>query len=283
MQIQTTALTTLVGTLIMFTASIAIARRVHGANAPALRPVRLFGRFFAVFGVFFLLMWLPNVLLSTNPAAFPEAMAWGYVVGHIFLYIAFLTAALMLCAIVPRLAGKERWVVVIGSIFMVYQTVINAITMIWGRQPSYNYEQSLVQYNAAPIVGAGIGVIALITIFPAGILFIMNAVRNPAQRLRSGLMGSGFLAMTIGGPMHDVATGWQMYAVADVVTIIGMLLTGLGVLYRLDQAIVIGRSAAVPAGPVLAGAAVAQPIASVTTQPEPASAPEPGPTAGQSS
>jgi hypothetical protein len=247
MQVQSTALTTLIGTIIMFAASYLIGQRIKHAAVPALRPIQLFRRFFMFFGLFFLFMWAPNVLLSTNPGAFPLAMAWGYVAGHIFLYLAFITTALMLCTIVPRLAGKERWVIGVGAVYTVLQTALNAVTMIWGTQPTYNYQQSLVQYNAAPVVGAGIGILALTTIFPAGILFLVNAFRNPAQRLRSGLMGVGFLIMTFAGPMHDVAVNWQMYAIADVFTTIGMILTGVGVAYRLDQSLSLNRQAIAPA------------------------------------
>ncbi|HEY6737075.1 MAG TPA: hypothetical protein VI322_05155 [Candidatus Saccharimonadia bacterium] len=246
MEIQSTALTTIIGAIIMFGASYIIHRRLQQSSVAALRPIQLFQRFFLAFGLFFLIMWLPNLTLGPNPAAFPVAQAWGYIVGHIFLYLAFITTGLMMCTIVPRLAGKERWVAGLGAVLAAAITIANTATMLFGTLPSYNYERSLVQYNAAPVVGAGIGIFAMLTLLPAGILFLANAFRNPAQRIRSALLGVGFFVMTIAGPLHDVATTWQMYSVADIATIIGMVITGIGVVYRLDQSLALNRPAPAP-------------------------------------
>ena len=237
LQIQTTALTTLIGAVIMFVAAIVIGIRLQHARAAALRPIQLFQWFFAFFGCFFLVMWLPNLLLTSRPADFPATQAWAYVVGHGFLYAAFTTIGLMLCSIVPRLAGKDRWVLAVALSLGLVTTVMSAATMIGGTQPAYNYQQSVVEYHVAPVVGAAIGLFAMLTILPAGVLFAINALRNPAQRLRSGLLGAGFILMTLAGPLHDIATNWQLLVIADITTILSVAITGLGVLYRFDQSL----------------------------------------------
>ncbi len=105
---------------------------------------------------FFLIMLVPHVLLYSNRPMFSIAMAWGYGVGYIFLYIAFAYVLRMVFSILPQLAPKQRF--------------------------------------------------ALISLLPAGILFLVNAAKSQGgKRLRSLLLGCGFVLLTVAGPLHDVA------------------------------------------------------------------------------
>jgi hypothetical protein len=79
---------------------------------------------------------------------------------------------------------------------------------------------------------------------PAAVLFLINAWRKPEQRIRSGLLGSGFAVISLAGPLHDVATTAQLYAAADIFSILGIILIGSGVVYRLEQTMSLGRPAA---------------------------------------
>jgi hypothetical protein len=241
MQLQLTALVTIIGIIVMFGAWAFVGQRIKGGQAETLRTVSLLRRFFLFMGIFFAIMAAPNVYVTLDPAKFPLAMAWGYVVGHIFLYLAFITIAKMICTIVPRLASKEPLITVVGSVFTVAITIVNAVTMIWGTQPTYNYARHLIEYNASPLVGASIGILGLLTILPAAVLFFVNAVKNPARRTRSLLLAVGFLLITTAGPLHDVARTWQLYMAADIFSIIGIILVGAGVVYRLDQSLALNQ------------------------------------------
>ncbi|HEX3082479.1 MAG TPA: hypothetical protein VHQ86_04440 [Candidatus Saccharimonadia bacterium] len=246
MAIQTTAITTLLGLLVMLGAYLYVGQRIHESKTPVLRPVRLLHQFFLSMVVFFILMSLPDLWLTFDPSKFPLYMAWGYSIGHIFLYTAFIAVGRMLFSIVPKLASKEKLLTVVLGVVTVVITVVNVITMVWGTQPAYNAERSLIQYNAAPVVGATIGLMAAITVLPAAILFLINAFQNKARRVRSLLLGSGFAVMVVGGPLHDVARSWQMYLAADILAIICIVLVGAGVVYRFEESISLERSQSAP-------------------------------------
>jgi hypothetical protein len=250
MEVQLTTLTTVIGLLVMFGAWLFVGQRLKQAQGTALRPVTLLHGFFLYMGIFFVIMAAPTVWIGLDPSKFPLYMAWGYVLGHIFLYLAFTNIGRMLFTIIPKLSSKEPVILMVGLVATAVITVINAVTMIWGTQPAYNFERHLIQYNAAPAVGASIGILALLTVMPAAILFLANAVRNPASRVRSLLLGSGFLLMVAGGPLHDVATSWQMYMAADIITILSVVLVGAGVVYRFNQSLSLAKPAAPTTAPV---------------------------------
>jgi hypothetical protein len=110
--------------------------------------------------------------------------------------------------------------------------------MIWGTQPAYDQENRVILFNAHPAVGASIGLYAAISVLPAAILMIMNGVRNPRLRIRSFLLGIGFFVVMTAGPLHDTATSWQMYLVADILSAIGFFILAAGVMYRFEERIV---------------------------------------------
>lgn len=237
MEIPLTALSTLTGLVVFALAYIFTRQRLRQNTAPTTRPVHLLSKFFLHMAVFFAFMSAPYAWLYFNAAEFPVMMAWGYTVGHIFLYTAFSYVAAMFCVIVPRFASKEKLVwFMSGVVFNIIITILTALTMVWGTQPVYDYERHITQFNAAPIVGISIGIFALITMMPIAILFMKQAFRSHGgQRLKPLLLGLGFISMTISGPLHDTAQNWQTFLIADICTIISILLLGIGIVYRLNQ------------------------------------------------
>lgn len=246
---QSTALTTFIGVVILLSSWYMIVRRSEQSGQPMLRPVRLLSKFFLFMAIFFAIVWLPHLSLLTAPDQFPLLMAVGYVVGHVFLYIALLQVGRMVFAMIPRLAGKDTFLVVVGLVANVAITAVNTVTMIFGVRPVYDYERHISQLNAAPVVGISIAVFALVTLLPAAILFIVNAVRSSgARRVRSLLLGFGFLLQMSAGPLHDVARSWEVYLIADILTILSVVIVGAGVAFRQDQSLA-PEAAAQPADP----------------------------------
>jgi len=191
----------------------------------------------AVFGFF---VTAPYLWLRLSPAAFSNAMAWGYVVGHIFLYIACLNVALLVCTLVQRLANAARTVTILWVVFIVAITIINAKTMIWGVKPIFNTSLSITELRASPIVGAGIAIQTLVSLFPAFILFTVGAVKgNGSRRIKSVLLATGFLTIIVGGPMHDLARSADFYAMADLLTTLSILLLGAGIGYQVDTSLAV--------------------------------------------
>jgi hypothetical protein len=250
MFIPLTGLTTVLGVVVMLGAWVFVKYRIEHVHAVVLRPVRLLHSFFLYMLIFFSIMSLPYYWLATAPEQFPVAMAWGYVVGHIFLYLAFMQVARMTCAIVPKLNNKETAVIWIWSIIAVVITIVNAKTMIWGIQPMFDYQNNITLFRAHVAVGATIGIMAAISIFPAAIMFIINAFKSQGpRRVRSLLLGAGFFMMMTAGPMHDIAHTGAVYAFADIVTMLSMIIVGIGVGYRLEQSLSLSKEAPVVVAP----------------------------------
>jgi hypothetical protein len=240
MDIPLTAITTVVGVFVMFGAWLFVGQRMKQSHAVILRPVQLFNQFFLSMAIFFTIMAVPHIWLFTDPTRFPIWMAWGYVVGHIFLYLAFINIIRMTFTIVPRLTPKAPLAIGAAIVVTVGVTIINAITMIFGTQPSYDYVQHVTQFNASPIVGASIGIFAALAVFPPAVLFIVNAFKSQGnRRVRSLILGGGLILLMTAGPLHDVAKNWQTYMLADVLSILSIIVTGAGVVYRLEQSLTV--------------------------------------------
>jgi hypothetical protein len=238
MYIPLTFVTTLIGSVVMLGAWVYIGYRADKVHAVAARPVQLFRQFFLNLGLFLTFLWISHLWLTFDPANFPLAAAIGYVVGHVFLYIGFTSIARMTCVLIPKLASKERLITVTTLSLAAVVTVINAVTMIFGTRPSFDYINNVTLFNASPIVGASIGLYGLITMVPAIILFMMNAIKaSGTKRVRSGLLAIGLFALVLAGPLHDLARTSQVYVFADVLTIISMIIIGTGVAYRLEESL----------------------------------------------
>lgn len=223
-----------------------IGQRIRASKTGVSHQIHLLHNFFLYMGCFFVLMALPHTMLSWDAEKFPQFMAWGYVVGHIFLYLALIMISRMTFSIVPRLASKEVWVTVVGLIATIAITWVNAATMIFGQQPTYDYEQHLTLFNAAPIVGAAIGIFAAVAVLPAAILFIADGIKNTGHRVRSWLLGGGLFLLMTAGPLHDIARTWQLYMIADILSMVSIILVGGGVVYRMEQSFSLAKSANAP-------------------------------------
>ena len=225
----------LLGAVVSLGSWFIIGQRSRQSAAKVSTQVMLLQRFFLFMGIFTVLMFIPQIILYTRPSLFPVSMAWGYVVGHVFLYIAFAYTLRLTFSMIPRLADKQVFAIVAAAVAATVITLVNAVTMIWGRLPAYDYINHVTLFNAHPFVGAGIALFAAVSVIPAAILIIMNGVRNPKLRIRSFLLGFGFILIMTAGPLHDTATTWQLYMVADIVSAIGMFVLAGGVLYRFEE------------------------------------------------
>lgn len=220
----------------MFACWLFISRRMHDNPATATNQTKLLNHFFLFMCIFMLIMFLPHVLINTKWSGyFPLYMAYGYVFGHIFMYLSMLQIIRLFFSIVPRLNDKDGLITGFGILYAVAMTVINAVTMIGGVQPQFDNELGVTLFNAHPVVAAGIGIYAAATIMPATILMLINGFTNPGARIRSFLLGGGLLIIAVGGPIHDSARTANVYALADVLTIIGLIVCATGVVYRMEQ------------------------------------------------
>jgi len=246
-----TILTTLGGSLLLFASWYLISARINRAEVPPSRQIIFLRGFYFYIAVFFLLMFLPHLLLNFDASKFPLYMSLGYTIGHIFYYVSLLYLSRALFSLVPQLAKREKIAtmlsVIIGSII----TVLTTVTMVFGKRPAFDYAHHVTLFNANPVVGVSIAVFSFIIVAPTAFLMILNGIHNPSARVRSFLLGGGLFVLLTGGPIHDNARTGMVYAAADILTIVGLLIVTSGLLYRFDERLVPGtqplqKSAAQP-------------------------------------
>ena len=168
-------------------------------------------------------------------------MALGYVIGHVFMYLAFLNIGRLFFSIVPRLNDKESFLYFIGLLATIGITLLNAKTMIWGNRPAFDEELGVTLFNVHPAIGAAIGIFAALTVLPTAILMIVNGATNHAARTRSYLLGGGLLILITAGPVHDLATTASLYMIADIASMVGLLMIAGGVAYRIEERIALAH------------------------------------------
>lgn len=238
MEISYSALSNVTGLVVMLTAYMFIRKRSQASNRPVSKSVEFMRKFFLFFGIFYLPISLPFIFLELSPSQFPMAMAVGFMIGHFFLYLAYMYTLRMTFSLVPQLADKDKWAIGWGIFVAVLGTSLALFTMVLGTPPSYDFSKHIVDYQQAPPLAATIAIGAIIAWIPAGIFFISHAIRNKGSRARSLLLGVGFITLTAVGPLHGLAQNWQTFVIADVATIGSIIMIGAGIAYKIkhDQA-----------------------------------------------
>ena len=233
-QIPLTAATTLVGSAVTAYAAIYLSLQIRDPRKSIQPPVRYMQKYFILWSIFFACMSVPY-LWTDNAARFSLSAAWAYVVGHIFIYIGLMYISRTTFALVPRLSAYSKYLAPFWLTATVVVTAINAKTMIWGVQPTFNHKLHLTEFHTSPAVGIPLAVMAVLAFMPAVILFLLSAVRaRGINRIKPALISLGFLFIIIGGPMHDNARTAQLYAVADFFTTLGMIVILFGVAFRVQ-------------------------------------------------
>lgn len=231
MNLPITGISITIDTICMLLAWWFLGKRLAGANASARTSMSCIRMFFLHMALFFLIMGLPHLALIGSDADFSLMMGIGYTIGHIFLYIAYYYLWKLLASIVPAIHDKRQFILPIWVMVNVAVTALTGYFSIYQQNLTYDPINRITDLNASPLVGAAIGIVSMATFLPVAILLLVGSFRNHgAARLRSLLMGSGFAVVAVSGPLHDVANTWQMFLVADVLTILSILLITLGVL-----------------------------------------------------
>lgn len=223
-----------------------IGRRIMHDENGGTQQAKLLHNFFLYMAVFFVFMFLPHALLGYRPELFPLAMALGYVIGHVFMYLGFINILRLFFSIVPRLNDKDGLAVVLGLVAAIGITVFTAITMIWGMQPEFDDRNGITLFNTHASIGTAIALFSAVTVVPTAILMIMNGIANRTTRVRSFLLGGGLLLLMAGGPLYDLAKNVELYLLADIVTVLGLILIASGVAYRIEERISLAKTAPAP-------------------------------------
>jgi hypothetical protein len=240
------ALTMFISSIAMLASAYVVNRRLKSSSGGGSFQAQFMSRYFLCMGIFCFFMFLPHVVRTNSPENFPLAMAYGYTIGHIFCYAGFTYILRLTFSIVPRLSRFDGQAVILGVLVNVILTSLTAVTMMLGTQPQFDAEKGVTLLNVHPAVGIGIILYAVVAVVPAALLMLYNGFTNPTARLRSLLLGGGFLISMIAGPLHDNAATANVYMLADIITIFSVLVTTSGVLYRIEDRISVARPVTVP-------------------------------------
>jgi len=233
--IPLTAATTLIGSAIMCYAWVYLGIQIRDPQKPAQLSVRYMQKFFMHMMIFFVIMSVPY-LWTNDVQRFSVSAAWAYVVGHIFMYMSLMYISRMTFSLIPKLSTYDKPLVFAWLSAITIVTAVNAKTMIWGVQPTYNYRLHLTEFHASPAVGIPLALMAMIAFVPAIILFAMSAIKmRGINRVKPILITIGFILITTAGPLHDNARTAQLYAIADIFTTIGMIVTLLGIAFHIQN------------------------------------------------
>lgn len=191
--------------------------------------------------IYSLLTFLPHLLLFKRPEDFPLAMAVGFIVGHVFLYIGFLYFLRVTFSMIPRLNNKEHIAIIVGTLVITSLSVFTAITMLTGERPEFIAETGRTAFNAHPLVSSGSALIAMVGVVPAAILMIVNGTVNARTRLRSFLIGGGLIILMIAGPLHETELSTAMYVFVNSLSVIGLVSLVSGVAYRMEDKMTLAK------------------------------------------
>ena len=183
-----------------------------------------FKRFTLCFALFSITMAIPVILFSKSS----YILGVGYIVGHAFMYIASAYLA-RIWLLVSRPSFNSNIVFVFYLLLGAITTVLNVYLFNY---PVIN-ESGIAIWNDQQLVVIFEVVILMSTFLPAAIVFIGKSFKQPKQRKRLLLIGMSFLAIFLGGPLHDIAETVYFYLMADIITIIGLTLMFWGVMSSL--------------------------------------------------
>ncbi len=232
--ISYSALSNGTGMVGMLAAWLLVRHRIKQAGNVVPRSVMMMRNFFLLFGIFYIFITFPFFYLYFAPQDFGSVMAVGFTIGHAFLFAAMTYTLRLLFSLLPRLSDKERYAMIGGAIAVAWVFILALTTMVFGVNPEYDYVNHLVNYQQHPLLANTIAIGALIAWGPLGVILLVNAAKSRGwRRLRSLMLGLGFLTVMTAGPLHGLAENYQQLLIADLVTIVGLLLLAIAIVFRI--------------------------------------------------
>lgn len=177
--------------------------------------VGYFSKFFGMFTLFMTFMGAPMLVPETLSSIQLGAF---YIFGHIFL-----GGALAYLSLVPLNIWKPEWKEYIFYLILAVWGLKTFLNFIYWTEPEI--VGNIVLWNVGAPIGPFVGIVnGLIMLGLAGGFFAKMAwERSGNDRYKFGLLALGMLVITLGGPLHDNATGLNMYLIADILTVSGFI------------------------------------------------------------
>jgi hypothetical protein len=236
----------LISTVATFGSWLFIRERLRASSGGNTHQARLLALSFLLSTLYGLFMLLPHVLISFKPEYFPFAMALGFTIGHVFLYLSFTQMFRLTFSLIPRLSDKETVAIGIGIFATVVLTALTASTMLLGTRPEFSASEGITIFNTHELVDVGNGLVGLILVVPAALLMIYNGITNNYLRLRSFLIGGGMIILMIAGPMIEGAKEPMIFALSNSLSVLGLLVMTVGIAYRMNENISLAHAPVKP-------------------------------------
>ncbi len=199
-----------------------------------------FALFFSFLSLFLLFMALPHTYLlfpRKNDEAFINAMQWGFIIGHMFTYLAHATfVRLTLGWSVPRLKNLGTVFFSLGTpFFLIFGGIITAFNIMRPGNPVFDLATGLTLFHSDPLVGNLIAIETSLLFIPSAIFFIVKGIKSQEKivRNRALFIGFGLVVTTIGGPLHDIAQVSLVVLMADTLVLAGLCILAVGVFYKI--------------------------------------------------
>lgn len=182
--------------------------------------VKYFKGFSLFFGLFFLIFSIPSILIPDNATL----LGIFYLIGHVFCYIA-LAFMVRISFLLAKPGSSSLGAFIVFLIAGAAATVLNIVYF------NYPYaKDGVMQWAQAPQVGAVIGILSTIAFLPVAILFIKEAISQPKNRKRYGLIAAALIVTIVCGPLHDMSASAVVLMMADVLSIVACAMAFFGVI-----------------------------------------------------
>jgi hypothetical protein len=227
-----TGITHFLDGLVFIMIGLKLSRNLAKENFKDL-ALKYFMWFFILLGIFQTIMGLPHIVLYSQQSTFPRLMNWGYIIGHVFLYLGLAYAIVMPLQL--YFPSRPKLKQLVFYFIIIFGIIITLLNLIKPNAPVFDQTSGSTLLNVNKLVGALIGIITTLSLLPAAVLLIYNGWRLRSDRfvlIRSLLMGGGLLIALFFGPLHDRAQTALAFMAADIGTMFGILLTAAGALYR---------------------------------------------------
>lgn len=194
-----------------------------------IETLRDFSLFFFHLGLFFVVMGLPGILSIEMSA---DQLGAFYIFGHIFLYASFAYYSR-----IPVRILKPEWTTRVFAANLILGAAVTILNFKLWPQPEVHASGVTALHVMAPI-GPLIGVLAGLNWILGGTAFFSwRATKKKGKdRLKLLMVAASLVLLSIAGPLHDNTTSIQMLVIADVATLLGVLLMMAGVFYNREMA-----------------------------------------------
>lgn len=183
---------------------------------------------FVLVAIFMLLMGTMDYLIALKEdlvvknSPIPGLM---FAIAHIFMILAIaLYARIPFRTLMPKRENFGFWLA--GG------TGLISIVVAFANLIFPTVEARITHYNVSALFSACIGIWALIFIAGfGGIFFLYQAFKTTERfvRVRSIILGIGFLMWMVGGPLHDFAKTTAVYLLADLLLLLSFVVILLGI------------------------------------------------------